>query len=73
MAKKQIGFTGYVVAGKAEAQSFAFPIIITEENDLYFVTYGKQTTECATYSAACREIGKSIMHALCCDGAFDNA
>lgn len=73
MGAKQIGLTGYVVGGKAEPQQFAFPIILEEDRDIYKVIYGKQVTLCTTYPAACRELGKAIMHALCCDGALDNA
>lgn len=37
----------------------------------YVVTYGEQVQRCATYSAACSELGAAIMHALTLEGKLD--
>lgn len=36
------------------------------------VTYGMQVRTGLTYTQASKELGKSIMHALACDGKLDN-
>ena len=38
----------------------------------FLVRYGKQVHAELTYSQACMELGKSIMHQTACDGDLDN-
>lgn len=39
---------------------------------LFRVTYGLQVSDHLTYSQACKELGKAILHHLCCESLADN-
>lgn len=58
--KKQVVF---------ELTTLAFPIKVEQlAYSVFVVTYGKQSAYCASYAAACVELGQAIMHACTCDG-----
>lgn len=80
LRRRSIDIAGWVTASRGGP--FAFPISIrrtkaaveTErgsEGDRYNVVYGNQTMADLDYRRAAYELGRSIMHALYCDGAFD--
>lgn len=49
--------------------TLAFPIKVEQlAHSVFVVTYGKQSTYCASYDKACAQLGQDIMHALACDG-----
>ena len=44
-----------------------------ESGDMLFdVVYGLEVTKGLTYSAACFELGKAILHMQCCEGIASN-
>jgi 16S rRNA A1518/A1519 N6-dimethyltransferase RsmA/KsgA/DIM1 with predicted DNA glycosylase/AP lyase activity len=54
-------------------KDLAFPISLSQKGrDNFTVVYGKQVAERLTYAQAAEEYGRSIMHALACDGKLDN-
>lgn len=69
---KQIAITGYTIAGKPDPKEFAFPISVQKVRRSYRVAYGVAVYAELNYGDACRELGAAIMHALQCDGAFDD-
>lgn len=51
----------------------AFPITLNQDGiDRFTVIYGEQVKSGLTYAEAAAEYGRSIMHALACDGRLDN-
>jgi hypothetical protein len=65
------------MAKKLDAWSItdlAFPIVLHQLGvNRFEVRYGQQVTTGLSYARACAEIGRSVMHALACDGRIDNA
>jgi hypothetical protein len=52
----------------------AFPVTLEQSpRGLFRVTYGKQVREGLDYSAAAKEFGLCVFHALACDGKLDNS
>jgi len=53
----------------------AFPVRLEQygASGLFRVVYGKQVKRGLSYGQAAFELGKSIMHALACDGKLDNS
>lgn len=55
-------------------EDLAFPITLSQTGPNNFtVTYGKQVKSGLSYSAAAREYGACVMHALACDDKLDNS
>lgn len=54
-----------------QCDDLAYPIKLKIAARGYMVAYGKQVTGGLTYEQAAAEIGRSIMHALQCDGKLD--
>lgn len=51
----------------------AFTVILSQQGpDRFTVTYGQQITSNLTYAQAAADYGRSVMHALACDGRLDN-
>ena len=56
-----------------ELNDLAFPVrLIQNGRGRFTVEYGVQVLNDLTYGEACKELGRSIMHALSCDGRVDN-
>jgi len=51
----------------------AFPVTVVQTaKNRFTVTYGKQVKAGLSYSAAAREFGLCVFHALACDSQLDN-
>lgn len=56
-----------------ELPNAAYPIKLEQQNSGRFrVTYGKQVVRGLDYARAAKELGEAIMHALACEGKFDD-
>lgn len=51
-----------------ETEIAGFPIRLYKGKNDFAVQYGKQFNCTLTYSEAADELGRSVMHALACDG-----
>ena len=55
-----------------ETIGLAFPVKLWQASQsLFMVEYGEQICYSLTYEEAAREYGRSIMHALACDGMIE--